>query len=374
MNSALKIDRTMFSINKLLAETSKRNASDLHISSGIPPVCRINSRLVKLGDKILTPEDTELLANSVLNEQQKNVLKEQGEIDISYAGDFRCRLNVFKQKGSYSLAFRLLNPEIKGFKELMLPSVLEDFCKLNRGLVLVTGPTGTGKTTTLAAMVDWINTHRDCHIVTLEDPIEYVHQHKKSIVNQREIGQDSLSYANALRAVLRQDPDVILIGEMRDLESISIALTAAETGHLVFSTLHTIGASKSIDRIIDVFPPYQQQQIRTQLSMVLQGVVSQQLIPHLNGTGRIVATEIMMTTPAIRTLIRENKTHQISNAIQTSGKQNMNTMDSCILDLLKQGLIKTEDALGYSVDIDNMKKQLSQLNRIQQKYNMTFTD
>lgn len=350
-------------IDKLLAEISKLHASDLHISAGLPPVCRINSRLVHIGDRILSPDDTRLLVDLVLNENQKKILMEQGEIDISYtaSGNQRCRLNVFRQKGCYSFAFRLLTPEIRGFKELMLPSVLEDLCALHRGLVLITGPTGTGKTTTLAAMVDWINTNRDCHIVTLEDPIEYVHQHKKSIVNQREIGQDSMSYANALRAVLRQDPDVILIGEMRDLESIAIALTAAETGHLVLSTLHTIGASKSIDRIIDVFPPYQQQQIRTQLSMVLQGVISQQLIPRADGKGRVVATEVMIATPAIRTLIRENKTHQISNVIQTSGKQQMKTMDSSLLELYMRGLISAEDALGYSVDTENMKKQLSQL-------------
>jgi len=363
MNAIIDFNFANLNADMLLAEASKLHASDLHISVGLPPVCRINSRLVHLGDKILSPDDTELLVDSVLSKNQKNILEEKGEIDISYtaSGNFRCRLNVFKQKGTYSLAFRLLNPEIKGFKELRLPAVLEDLCALNRGLVLVTGPTGTGKTTTLAAMVDWINVHRDCHIVTLEDPIEYIHQHKRSIVSQREIGLDSISYTNALRAVLRQDPDVILIGEMRDLESIAIALTAAETGHLVLSTLHTIGASKSIDRIIDVFPPYQQQQIRTQLSMVLQGVISQQLIPQADGNGRVVATEIMIATPAIRTLIRDNKTHQITNVIQTSGKQHMKTMDSSLLDLFTQGLITAEDAIGYSVDTENIKKQIEQL-------------
>jgi len=362
MNALIKFDFDYLNVDKLLAETITYHASDLHISVGLPPVCRINSRLVHLGDKILTPGDTENLVNSILNANQKNILQERGEIDISYtSSDYnRCRLNIFRQKGCYSLAFRLLNPEIRGFKELKLPMVLEDLCALHRGLVLITGPTGTGKTTTLAAMVDWINTHRDCHIVTLEDPIEYVHKHKKSIVNQREIGLDSLSYSNALRAVLRQDPDVILIGEMRDLESIAIALTAAETGHLVLSTLHTIGASKSIDRIIDVFPPYQQQQIRTQLSMVLQGVISQQLIPQADGNGRVVATEVMLATPAIRTLIRDNKTHQITNVIQTSAKQNMKTMDASLLELYRQGLITADDALGYSVDPENLKKQLSQ--------------
>jgi twitching motility protein PilT len=253
----------------------------------------------------------------------------------------------------------MLNPIIKDFKALGLPPVLEDLCSLNRGLILITGPTGAGKTTTLAAMVDWINSNRDCHIVTLEDPIEYVHEHKRSIVNQREIGYDSLSYANALRAVLRQDPDVILIGEMRDLDSISIALTAAETGHLVLSTLHTIGASKTIDRIIDVFPPFQQQQIRTQLSMVLQAVISQQLIPTVDGRDRALATEIMITTPAIKNLIRDNKIHQISNVIQTSGKLFMKSMDASLLDLVRENRISIENALAYASDPEYMKRMLS---------------
>ena len=348
-------------IQKLIEESTKRHASDLHISVGLPPVLRINGHLSALDYEALKPEDTEEIVNSILNEQQQNLLKLQGDIDISFStiGSYRCRLNIFMQKGCYSLAFRMISTEIKGFSELNLPTIIEDFCSLNRGLVLITGPTGTGKTTTLAAMVDWINTHRDCHIVTVEDPIEYVHQHKKSIVNQREIGRDANSFSNALRSVLRQDPDVILFGEMRDLESISIALTAAETGHLVLSTLHTIGAANTIDRIIDVFPQHQQHQIRTQLSMVLQGVVSQQLIPLKNGNGRIVATEIMMSTSAISNLIRENKTHQINNVIQTSAIKSMKSMDSCLLELLKQDKISVEDAIGYSVDPTYMIKQLS---------------
>jgi twitching motility protein PilT len=347
-------------IYKLIEEANNLKASDLHISVGLPPVCRVNGNLVQLEYNNFKQEDTELLVNSILNLQQKKLLNSQGEIDISFSSpNHRCRLNIFMQKNCYSMAIRILSPEIKGFKELNLPSIMEDLCSLNRGLILITGPTGTGKTTTLAAMVDWINTHYDYHIVTLEDPIEYIHHHKRSIVNQREIGQDSISYSNALRAVLRQDPDVILIGEMRDLESISIALTAAETGHLVLSTLHTIGASKTIDRIIDVFPPYQQNQIRTQLSMVLQGVISQQLIPLADGTGRIAATEVMMTTGAIRNLIRENKIHQISNVIQTGGIKGMKSMDSSILELIKQNKVNLEDALGYAVDPDHMMKSLS---------------
>lgn len=342
---------------RLIEETAKRQASDLHLSVGIPPTCRVNGRLIPLNNHIMTSQDTTHYVDLILNDQQKDYLITHGEIDVSYSsfGDYRCRLNIFRQKGCYSLAFRMLNPDIKGFEALNLPLVLEELCMLNRGLILVTGPTGTGKTTTLAAMVDYINQHRDCHIVTLEDPIEYVHKHKRSIVHQREIGQDSMSYANALRAVLRQDPDVILIGEMRDLESISIALTAAETGHLVLSTLHTIGASKTIDRIIDVFPPFQQNQVRTQLSMVLQGVICQQLIPRATGSGRIVATEIMITSPAIKNLIRENKIHQITNVIQTSGKENMKSMDASILELLRKGLISFEDAVGYATDPQYVK-------------------
>lgn len=358
------MNTSLYEINdiyRLIEEAAILNASDLHISVGTPPTCRVNGRLHRLGNTPLLPENTEYIMNTILNTQQKNKLKNQGEVDVSFSsfGKYRCRLNAFKQKGYYSFSFRMLNPQIKCFFELNLPNVLEDFCNLNRGLILVTGPTGAGKTTTLAAMVDYINTHRECHIVTLEDPIEYVHNHKKSIVNQREIGHDSVTYSNALRAVLRQDPDVILIGEMRDLESISIALTAAETGHLVLSTLHTIGASKTIDRIIDVFPPFQQQQIRTQLSMVLQGVISQQLIPKANGTGRIIATEVMFSSSAIRNMIRENKIHHIANVIQTSGKQGMKSMDNSLIDLLKQNNISIEDAISYAVDPDYIMKQLS---------------
>ena len=345
----------------LIEETLRNNASDLHISVGIPPTCRVNGHLRPLPYARVEPRDTEAYAVQLLNEKQLHYLNETGEIDISISSyeKYRCRINIFRQKSCYSLAIRMLNPIIRDFRSLGLPPVLEDLCSLNRGLILITGPTGAGKTTTLAAMVDWINSNRDCHIVTLEDPIEYVHEHKRSIVNQREIGYDSLSYANALRAVLRQDPDVILIGEMRDLDSISIALTAAETGHLVLSTLHTIGASKTIDRIIDVFPPFQQQQIRTQLSMVLQAVISQQLIPTVDGRDRALATEIMITTPAIKNLIRDNKIHQISNVIQTSGKLFMKSMDASLVDLVRERKINTEEALAHATDPEYMRKMLS---------------
>ena len=345
----------------LIEETLRNNASDLHISVGIPPTCRINGHLCPLPYARVGPRDTEIFVSQLLNENQFNHLRKTGEIDISISsyGKYRCRINIFRQKSWFSLAIRMLNPVIQDFKTLGLPMVLEDLCSLNRGLILITGPTGAGKTTTLAAMVDWINSNRDCHIVTLEDPIEYVHQHKKSFGNQREIGCDSISFANALRAGLRQDPDVILIGEMRDLDSISIALTAAETGHLVLSTLHTIGASKTIDRIIDVFPPFQQQQIRTQLSMVLKAVISQQLITTADGSGRVLATEVMITTPAIKNMIRDNKIHQISNAIQTNGKLFMKSMDASLVDLVRERKINTEEALAHATDPEYMRKMLS---------------
>jgi twitching motility protein PilT len=253
---------------------------------------------------------------------------------------------------------RLVEGNILSFQQLGLPQVLNDFCSKTRGLVLVTGPTGSGKSTTLAAMIDVMNSTRDEHILTLEDPIEYLHKHKKSIVNQREIGNDSKSYSNALRAALRQDPDIILIGEMRDLETISIALTAAETGHLVLSTLHTVGAAKTIDRIIDVFPPHQQQQIRTQLSMTLVGVISQQLIPRSDKKGRLAAIEIMMANPAIRNLIREGKTPQINNVIMTSARQGMVTMDNAIAELYQGGKITLDDAMMYCVDYEYLKRLL----------------
>ena len=262
------------------------------------------------------------------------------------------------QRQSVSLALRLIAQEIPTIEKLKLPMLVKDLCQQLRGLILVTGPTGSGKSTTLASMIDLINSQRDCHIITIEDPIEYLHRHKKSIVNQREIGSDTVSYAAALRVALRQDPDVILIGEMRDLETISIALTAAETGHLVLSTLHTIGAAKTIDRIIDVFPPYQQEQIRVQLSMTLIAVLSQQLMPTIGENGRTAAIEVMLTTPAIRNMIRENKTPQIIGAIQTSALQGMQLMDNAIAAKFKNGEISRETAMTYAVDREYASKLL----------------
>ncbi|MGB9679468.1 MAG: type IV pilus twitching motility protein PilT [Thermoanaerobacteraceae bacterium] len=346
------------SISELLNLVVEKKASDLHITVGVPPVLRINGYLQKIDDKPLNPSQTEEFAKDILSSEQIEKLKENGDIDLSYSvkGLGRFRINIYKQRGTYSLAIRSVALNIPTIEELGLPNLLKDLSKKTRGLILVTGPTGSGKSTTLASIVDIINSERTCHILTLEDPIEYLHKHKKSIVNQREIGHDAVSYASALRAALREDPDVILVGEMRDLETIQIAITAAETGHLVLSTLHTIGAAKTIDRIIDVFPPHQQQQIKIQLSNVLEGIISQQLIPKKDNSGRVVAVELMIATPAIRNLIREGKTFQIQSAIQTGNKFGMITMDMSLSMLLKRGLISMEDALTYSVDQENFSR------------------
>lgn len=344
----------MIAFSELLKKAVKMDASDIHITVGVPPTMRINGKLTPYGNDKLTPENTNTYVREVLSEEQYNKYNENGELDLSYAiqGVGRFRVNVYKQRGSDAIALRTVAPQIPTLEKLGMPSVLKDMCQKTRGLVIVTGPTGSGKSTTLAAMVNEINSTRESHIITLENPIEYLHKHKKSIVNQREIGHDSKSYVNALMAVLREDPDVILVGEMRDLETISIAITAAETGHLVFSTLHTIGSSKTIDRIVDVFPPHQQQQIKVQLSAVMEGIISQQLLPRVDGKGRVAATEIMVATPAIRNLIREGKTHQIDSVIQTGGKYGMTTMDMNLVELYKKGEISRDDAITYSVDKD----------------------
>lgn len=350
----------MITLNELLEITTKEGASDLHMTVGIPPIVRVNGELNQISGEKLTPQDTEKYARGILGDLYDEYLK-VGDIDTSYsiAGLGRFRVNIYKQRGSHSLAIRVVTLKVPSLNDFDFPPVLREYTLKQRGLVLVTGPTGSGKSTTLAAMINEINMTRAAHIITLEDPIEYLHKHNRSIINQREIGRDSISYKNALRASLREDPDVILIGEMRDLETISVALTAAETGHLVFSTLHTIGAAKTIDRIIDVFPPYQQQQIKVQLSAVLQGIVSQQLIPKVDGNGRVAALETMVLTPSIQNLIREGKTYQIESSIQTGSKYGMKTMDMSLAELYKKGLISYESALSYSVDRDILEKIIS---------------
>ncbi len=330
------------------------NASDVHVTVGSCPIARTKGKFIKLSEKILTDQDTKEMVKDISGENDFNRIQEYGEADFSVSIDTgeRFRVNAYKQKGNYAIAIRTIAAQIPAFESLGLPEVLKRFTEKHKGLVLVTGPTGSGKSTTLASLIDIINENQQKHIITLEDPIEYVHNHKMSLVNQREIGQDTESFNSALRAILRQDPDVILIGEMRDPETISIALTAAETGHLVFSTLHTVGAAKTIDRIVDMFPSEQQQQVRTQLSTVCEGVVSQQLIQTVDGRRRIAALEVMIANPAIRNLIRENKTYQIQNQIQTGSKFGMKSMDQELVNLYRQGLISRDSALSRCTDYE----------------------
>ena len=315
----------MILLEDLLREALERNASDIHVTAGLPPMLRVYGKLIRYGSESLTPDDTSNLLKQILTQDQYEKYMSQGEYDLSWAkpGVSRFRVNVFRQRGSDAIVIRVIAFSVPTLEELGMPPIIKDLAGKTRGLILVTGPTGSGKSTTLAAMINEINSIREAHVLTLEDPIEYLHKHRKSIVNQREIGHDTQSYANALRSAMREDPDVILIGEMRDLETIGIAVTAAETGHLVLSTLHTVGAAKTIDRIVDVFPPHQQKQIMVQLSAVLEGVISQQLIERFDEEGRACAMEIMVGTSAVRNLIREGKTHQIDSSIQTGNKFGM---------------------------------------------------
>ena len=326
----------------VLTRMVEARASDVHLTPGYPPAIRVRGRIVPLeGYGPLSTTATREVVYSVLNNDQRKRFETQQQLDFAYAipGVARFRVNVYFQRGAISAAFRHIPTEIKSVEELGLPLVMTEFARKPRGLVLVTGPTGSGKTTTLAALIDMINREREEHILTIEDPIEFMHAHQGCIVNQREIGTDAIDFAQALKAALRQDPDVILVGEMRDLETISTALTAAETGHLVFATLHTQSTSQTVDRIIDVFPAAQQAQVRMQLSIALQGIVTQQLLPTADGSSRVCASEILIPSPAIRNLIREGKTHQIYSALQTSGATGMQTMDAHLAQLFRQGKI-----------------------------------
>ena len=351
----------MIDINALLKEVMDLGASDLHITVAIKPTVRIHGDLMELDYPKLLPEDTEYLCNQILSSHHKEAFLQNGEVDLSYTypGIARFRVNVFKQRNGMAMALRAIPTEIPTLEQLMLPDVLHTLAKKRRGLILVTGPTGSGKSTSLAAMINYINKTRKEHIITLEDPIEYLHRHEMSMVNQREIGADSKSFSSSLRAALRQDPDVILVGEMRDLETISTALTAAETGHLVLATLHTVGAAKTIDRIIDVFPPFQQGQVKVQLAGVLEGIISQQLIQTVSKKGRVPALEIMLATPAIRNLIREGKTHQIQSSIQTGASLGMETMDKALVNLYNDGLISKENVLKYCMDLEAIKRYVT---------------
>ncbi|MDI6689417.1 MAG: type IV pilus twitching motility protein PilT [Actinomycetota bacterium] len=348
-------------LTDLLEEVLRREASDLHLTVGTPPVIRIHGDLVRLDYPKLTPKDTKEMVYSILTSEQRERLEKNLELDFSYSlpGKARFRVNIYHQRNSLAAAFRFIPVEIKTLEELGLPKILETLARKPRGFVLVTGPTGSGKTTTLAALINIINETRNVHIMTIEDPIEYLHHHKKSIVNQREVGLDTKSFANALKYVLRQDPDVILIGEMRDVETIATALTAAETGHLVFATLHTPDAPQSIDRIIDVFPPHQQQQVRIQLAGTLQGIVAQQLLQTRDGRGRVVAVEVLFATPAVRNLIREAKGYQIYNVMQTGQKYGMQTMDQALADLYRRGKISYEMAMARAIDPHDIRQLLS---------------
>lgn len=348
------------SVEEMLAVAKQAGASDVHITVGVPPKMRVNGKLITMDYPRMLPADTLQVVLDIMTEQQREKFEERGEYDMSFSiqNIGRYRVNAYKQRNSVAVALRLVSTEVPAPETLGVPPSVIDLSQRKRGLVLVTGPTGSGKSTTLAAIIDKINNTRDAHIITLEDPIEYLHSHKMSIVNQREIGLDSQSYSNALRAALREDPDVILVGEMRDFDTISVAITAAETGHLVLSTLHTIGAASTVDRVIDVFPPHQQQQIRVQLSNVFEAVVSQQLIPTADGRGRVAAFEVMHANHAVRNLIREGKSHQLVSVMQTNRKMGMITMDESIQQLYIEGRITREQAVQFATDPDGMELKL----------------
>lgn len=347
-----------FDINELLKSAVKLRASDLHVTTNVPPIFRVHGQLERLSSDTLDDIAVTNLALQIMGEEHRKVFEKYGEVDFSYAveGFGRFRVNVFRQKGNPAISARLVPDTILSVAQLGLPEIIENLARKPNGLVLVTGPTGSGKSTTLAAMIDLLNREVSGHVITLEDPIEFVHTHNKCIINQREIGTDSKSFSSGLRAALREDPDIILVGEMRDLETIATAITAAETGHLVLATLHTGSSTQTIDRIIDVFPPSQQNQVRVQLALILQGIVSQTLIPRADKPGRVAATEVLVSTAAVRNLIREGKTHQIPSVIQSSAEEGMHTMDNSLKDLYLMGRISYEEALKRTVEPENFKR------------------
>lgn len=345
-------------IEVLLDEVIKRKGSDLHLQVGLPPMLRVDGSLIGVtGADALTPEHVENLIFSILDEDQKQILLKDKEFDFSFAyGDLgRFRVNAFHERGNLAAALRLIPNEILSIEQLGLPAIVNKFADFPRGLVLVTGPTGSGKSTSLAALINKINHESSRHIITIEDPIEYTHKSHKSVIVQREVHYDTYSFSAALRSALREDPDVVLIGEMRDLETIASAITIAETGHLVFATLHTNSASQSIDRMIDVFPPHQQPQIRAQLSNILAAIVSQRLIPTIGG-GRIAAAEILVATPAVRNIIREGKSHQLEAVIQTGAEFGMQSMDKTLVKLIHDGTISYDEARNFAVDLDELDR------------------
>jgi twitching motility protein PilT len=345
-------------IEVLLEEVVKRKASDLHLQVSLPPMLRVDGALVPVnGADVLTDESVETLIFAILDEDQKQILLKDKEFDFSFAfGDLgRFRVNAFHERGNLAAALRLIPNELLSIEQLGLPDIVNKFADYPRGLVLVTGPTGSGKSTTLAAMINKINTEKAHHIITIEDPIEFTHKSKKSVIVQREVHYDTYSFSAALRSALREDPDVVLVGEMRDLETIASAITIAETGHLVFATLHTNSAAQSIDRMIDVFPPHQQPQIRSQLSNILMAIVSQRLVPAIGG-GRLAAAEILVATPAVRNIIREGKTHQLDAVIQTGGEFGMQSMDKMLTSMIHAGTITYDEARNYAVDIQELDR------------------
>ncbi len=345
----------MILLEDLLKFATEQGASDVHLTVGLPPVLRIHKELIFLEEENLTPEDTAEMIFSIMTDKQREIFKKNLEYDFSYGlpGVARFRVNAFYQRGSIAAAFRRIPFDIPALDSLGVPEVAHSIINEERGFVLVTGPTGHGKSTTLAAMIDEINANKSVHILTIEDPIEYLFSHKRSVIAQRELGGDTLSFPNALRSALREDPDVILVGEMRDYETIATALTAAETGHLVFATLHTNSAAQSIDRIVDVFPPHQQEQVKTQLSSVLLAIFSQQLLPRADNRGLVLATEVLIANPAVRNLIREGKSFQIPSVIQTRADLGMQTMEASLKSLVNKGLITYEQGLQYAFNKEN---------------------